>query len=777
MKGRAARRLVLDIGSSAIRLCELTQTKSGYQLSKYYQREMLIDPSVDEPTKREIRVAALRDILKEAKARSKKAIFGVPGQSVFTRTRALPPVPEHKVTQIVRYEIQQQIPFALDQIALDYQVLGRTEAGGYEVLMAAIKVDVVDKHLDLLQEVKRSVDLVDVAPLAAYNWLKHTGEFGDQGECVALLDIGAATTDIVIERDNQFRFTRSLNIGGNDITAAVARNFNVDFAEAERLKRERGFAPTGDPQRDGKGGEVIGQVLGRLVNEIARSFAYFRSQPGGGPVSRVILAGGTASLRNIVPYLQRQLGLDVRIAQPLAGLAVSANAQEANERPEQASVALGLALRNIQNVPIEINLIPPRIIESARRKEQAFYWALSIVTLALIMASTVPLRAKRTDVINRQIDILKGQLSKYDPTLAIDPTKQSSVEQQADAREKQQKQLVDQIKTLDNARLQRNFWLEYMKAVNDARPPGQGVWFSSIQTTVIGGPNNTGRPAAAGGSAPAATPAAAAPAAAPASASLDIFGRGSAAAPAGGATPARGAAAPAAPARSGLGGLGSLGAAPAAAAAGGGAASETTSAGFPGIQPAVATAPGAAAAGGGFGGGFGGAQANPEDQKSVPPTLPNGLMIHGFAESPEAVYAFVKRLKESDKFIPNGVYLDESAANTVPMTTLYNAPVDSSPSSGYSSGAAAARGNDEEGTGFGRRGGGMLNSGPATSAAPTQGQPQVPTVTTFRIDVQFAGNPVKLEEGESLTQGSAQAGAAGGGGDLFGRGNRRDRRQ
>src|SRR5690606_5243553 len=174
----STRRLVLDIGSSAIRLCELAQTKAGYQLVRYHQREMVIDPALDEEARREIRRETLKQLLRDAKVRHKRAVFGVPGQSGFTRTRALPPVPDHKVNQIVRYEIQQQIPFSLDQIALDYQILGRTEARGYDVLMTAIKVDVVDKQLDLLQDVKRTAEIVDVAPLAAYNWLKHCGEFG-----------------------------------------------------------------------------------------------------------------------------------------------------------------------------------------------------------------------------------------------------------------------------------------------------------------------------------------------------------------------------------------------------------------------------------------------------------------------------------------------------------------------------------------------------------------------------------------------------------------------
>jgi type IV pilus assembly protein PilM len=176
-----ARRLILDMGSSAIRLCELVQTKAGYQLTKYYQREVLVDPLLEEDAKRKLYSDALKALLKEAKVRTRRTIVGVPGRSVFTRTRTLPPVPEYKVTQIVRYEIQQQIPFALDQIALDYQILHRTEAGGYDVMMAAIKVDVIDKHLSVLRESKRRIDVVDVCPLAAYNWLKHTGEFGTEG--------------------------------------------------------------------------------------------------------------------------------------------------------------------------------------------------------------------------------------------------------------------------------------------------------------------------------------------------------------------------------------------------------------------------------------------------------------------------------------------------------------------------------------------------------------------------------------------------------------------
>lgn len=479
------KRIILDIGSSAIRLCELTQTKTGYQLTKYIQREVLNDPAVDAETRTQQRQEALKKLLKDAKVRTKKVVIAVPGRSVFTRARTLPPVPEHKVTQIVRYEIQQQIPFALDQIALDYQILNRTESGSYDVMMAAIKVDVVDKQLEVLKGTKCAVDIVDVCPLAAYNWLKHTGEFGTEGECVALLDMGASTTDIVIEKGGQFRFTRPLSLGGDEITRALSENFGASFAEAEKFKRQRGFAPTGDAQRDGKVGEVIGKILSRLVTEISRSFGYYRSLPGGGTIDRVVVTGGGACLRNIIPYLQRELSVDVRIARPLAGLTVGPGAQEVNEHPERSCVALGMALRRCEKAAVEINLIPPQVLEASRRKEQALLWILSFVALALIVASVIPRRANSDRVVLKEIEQLRKLISYYDAKVAANPKGQSESESIFQQERARVKAFKEKLENLNRAYEEAQFWLDDLALLNSLRPEGNKVWFTSVDTAII----------------------------------------------------------------------------------------------------------------------------------------------------------------------------------------------------------------------------------------------------------------------------------------------------
>ncbi|MCX5759038.1 MAG: pilus assembly protein PilM, partial [Candidatus Hydrogenedentes bacterium] len=155
--------------------------------------------------------------------------------------------------------------------------------------------------------------------------------------------------------------------------------------------------------------------------------------PGGGTIDRVVITGGGACLRNIVPYLQEQFGVEVRIARPLAGLAVAPGAQEINEHPEQAAVALGLALRALQPVPIAINLVPPALLESARRKEHLFYWVLSFITLGLIGASIIPgLTAKQKLVLER-IQTVKKYVQAYDPEVAENPGKKSVYETELQA--------------------------------------------------------------------------------------------------------------------------------------------------------------------------------------------------------------------------------------------------------------------------------------------------------------------------------------------------------
>ncbi|MFA5029790.1 MAG: pilus assembly protein PilM [Patescibacteria group bacterium] len=366
------RRIAVDIGTSEVRVCELERgAGTMLRLSRFGLKEYLLDPLADEADKRAKKRQALEELLAEMGIGNRlhfwrqPAVVGVPGRSVFTRTRFLPPIPRKRIDKIVRYELQQQIPFKLDQIRLGYHLFPTTDTSGllcgadakekgYQVMMAAIKRDALNAHLAPLPlELVNPIACIP-ASVALYDWLRHIGELGHADECVAVLDLGANTTNLVIERGGQFAYTRPLHLAGNDVTAAIGNAFGVPFLEAEAMKLEQGFVPTSDVSSDGKMGEATGPVLSRLVTEVKDSLAYFRSLPGGGEVDRFLLTGGGVRLRNIALYFQRAFGREVRLVDPLAGM--SSGSTVFLERPYAAATVLGLALAALGRAEININL-------------------------------------------------------------------------------------------------------------------------------------------------------------------------------------------------------------------------------------------------------------------------------------------------------------------------------------------------------------------------------------------------------------------------------------
>ncbi|HOV33813.1 MAG TPA: pilus assembly protein PilM, partial [Candidatus Hydrogenedens sp.] len=395
-------------------------------------------------------------------------------------------------------------------------------------------------------------------------------------------------------------------------------------------KCEKGFAPTGNPQIDGKGGDAIGRVLNRLVNEIQRSFSYFRSLPGGGQVTRVYLCGGGCALRNIVPFLQRALGIDVRIAQPLSGIAIGPDAQTIAQHPERSCVVLGLALRNWETTALEVNLIPPRILEMRRRKEQAIYWALSMVTLALIMASVIPVRAAQNKAVKQRIDELRRYVAMYDPEVAQNPTIKSPLMQKLAEAKAEIEILKKKVDALDRGVNSRKFWLDEMALVISARPPRtdkDGIWFSNIETVLIRSPQ-AGQPAVARRNIPGVT-------APPGQPTQLII--------------------------SGFPGIGSRG-----------------------LGAGIAT--GALGMGGRRGGVLGSEGATAPQARGQGPQQPqqfpraNGFRIMGLATSDTVIKNFVENLKKASQTLPEGVVLrckqvlfSEASVQVVPLETLYNA--------------------------------------------------------------------------------------------------------
>jgi len=506
-----SRRFALDLGASSVKACELKQTSSGLQLTKFAHINLGIDPSMPPEEKEALKLEGISRAIKAGGFKSKRVLFAVPGQSVFVRNRLLPPVQESRLDRIVQYEIQQQIPFPLSQIALDYQVIKRTETKEFDVMMTAIKVDTVDALAGVVLDSKLKIDAVDVSPVATYNWLKFNDELSkEEGETVACVDIGASTTDIFIERNGEFRFTRSLTVAGNHITEAIKDALSVPYEEAERLKITVGRAylesegpPPDASTQEGQVLAVVGEVLERLAHEINRSFGFFRTQSGGSPVAKVVLCGGSAALRGVEQFMVQRLEVPVTVANPFNKLTLAPTAATAQAIPHLLPTCLGLGLRNVMACPLEINLIPPRIVAGEKRKERSVYWGLSFLTFVLIVMAIVPIRWALHEEMKKEKGRLEGRIEKYQ----VNDIRRGELVAQLDDYKLKYEKLNDLAGGIWN-------WLPPLEALASAVP--KGVWLGNVQTILFsdtaatsagrtgrsGGPSMRGGPAARRGGRP-----------------------------------------------------------------------------------------------------------------------------------------------------------------------------------------------------------------------------------------------------------------------------------
>src|SRR5216117_1889945 len=195
-----------------------------------------------EATREAAMLSGLQGLLSERAYGAKNINLCAPGFHTFSKFVKLPPVDTSKVTQIIQYEAQQNVPFPLEEVVWDYQILGATPTGELEVLLVAIKADVVEGLFRAAEGAGLRLQLMDVSPAALCNAFRYN--YGDLDGCTMLLDIGAKTSNLLFFEKGKV-YSRGINIGANSITQDFAAESKLKFAEAERLKIEQGFVSLG----------------------------------------------------------------------------------------------------------------------------------------------------------------------------------------------------------------------------------------------------------------------------------------------------------------------------------------------------------------------------------------------------------------------------------------------------------------------------------------------------------------------------------------------------
>ncbi|MGE9268198.1 MAG: pilus assembly protein PilM, partial [Verrucomicrobiales bacterium] len=290
--------ITLNIGSQRVAMGVFDLTKKGELVLKSYKAtSILADPMTEASRMPQVQLA-IKELAQELKVKG-KVCYALSGQSVLNRFVKLPPLEEENIDELVRFEAQQNFPFKIEEVIWDWQVLPG-DGIEKEVILVAIKTDQLNDISEMVAETGLHTDFVDSSPTSLYNALKYN--YGDAEESTLLIDVGAKSSNLVYLDGEKF-FTRSVNFGGGTLTSAIAKEYDVTFAEAENSKISSGLVSMGSghtAQLDDATaalGTLIRNSLSRLNAQISQTTTLFRSQHGGRPPQRILLAGGGANLQ------------------------------------------------------------------------------------------------------------------------------------------------------------------------------------------------------------------------------------------------------------------------------------------------------------------------------------------------------------------------------------------------------------------------------------------------------------------------------------------------
>jgi len=475
--------LSLDIGSSSLKMAAFQPLKSGgIELVGFGVASLGLDPQ-NETDRAAYITTSIRELLQEHQVKPGPALISVSGQSVFSRFVKLPPVDKEKVYQIILYEAQQNVPFPMDEVVWDYQLIGGGREGEIDVMLAAIKAEIIEEITDAVAEAGLTADLVDVAPMTLYNAVRYNYE--NLTGCTLVVDIGARSTDLIFMEEGRV-FIRSVPVAGNAITQQIMREFEIPFADAEAMKKTHAFVSFGpayespDSAVADRVSKAVRTVMTRMHAEINRSINFYRSQQAGTPPSLVLLTGGSSVIPYTDTFLKEKLKVDVDYLNPFLNVAVSdtISSEEIGRHAHEMGEVVGLGLRRVLTCPIEINLMPKKVIQERafRMKEPIILFAA--FGLALVLGIWCAYFARLTALTQARLEKVQNRVRALESVETR--LKQAEVEvadiqgriDQALARVQERTrwlQLLDQIHSC----VAEGMWLTELKPVMETPPAAE----------------------------------------------------------------------------------------------------------------------------------------------------------------------------------------------------------------------------------------------------------------------------------------------------------------
>ena len=351
----AKNRLIgIDIGSHSIKIVDIADKRSGMVLQNFGMIELpqgaIVEGSIKEI---EIVSSALKNLLKNLKIKNKNVATSISGYSVIVKKITIPKKEEEELEQRMPSEAEQYIPFDINDVNLDFQILPseKEEAEDEEkeelmdVLLVAAKKDITEEYISLLHLSELNPMVLDIDAFALQNAFEISNH--EQAGCHALVNIGAQQLTINIIKDGVSIFTRDSSYGGSQITSVIQQEFNIPYQEAEMIKL--GSKPLETNKRPILE-EIFSSTVTRWAQEVKRALDFVATTFIGARVENILLSGGSSLVKGFGKYLGLETGIKIEMLNPFSNLEIKEKLFDANYLNYHAPIAaisIGLALRSI----------------------------------------------------------------------------------------------------------------------------------------------------------------------------------------------------------------------------------------------------------------------------------------------------------------------------------------------------------------------------------------------------------------------------------------------
>jgi type IV pilus assembly protein PilM len=352
MFGKSKSVVGLDIGSSAVKAVELKPTGKGFRVSAYGEEPVPPDAIVDGAIIDAGAVAeAIRQVFERNKAfKGKDVCASLSGNAVIVKKITLPVMTESELDESIYWEAEQYIPFDIQDVNLDYQILdagtGPDSRGSMEVLLVAAKKEKIGDYTGVIAQAGRTPVIVDVDAFALQN--AFDVNYGlEPGQVTVLLNAGASAININILQGEQSMFTRDISIGGNAYTEAVQKELDLPHESAEQLKK--GIPVDGASFEEAQ--PVLRAVTENVLLEVQKTFDFFKATASSDRIDRIMLSGGASRVDGFREMLHERFNAPVEEFDPFRTIVwdPAKLGREAVEHASTAAVAVGLALRKVND--------------------------------------------------------------------------------------------------------------------------------------------------------------------------------------------------------------------------------------------------------------------------------------------------------------------------------------------------------------------------------------------------------------------------------------------